>query len=247
MSERIVVISDLQVPYQDQRAVDAVARFIKAYRPTSVICVGDEIDAPQISRWNKGMAGEFTRDLGRDRDDTVRVLEQLKVQHISRSNHTGRLLNYVQKYAPGLSGLPELSIEGFLRLDELGIRYHHQPYEFVPGWLLMHGDEGGLSQEPGKTALNLAKKAGRSVVCGHTHRLGLQPFTESVNGKVTGTRWGMEVGHLMDLRKASYLMTGGANWQRGFGLLKVDGRNVTPQLIPIHKDGTFTVDGRVWK
>lgn len=247
MSKRIVVISDLQVPYQSRPAVDAVARFIKAYKPDDVVCVGDEIDAPQISRWNKGLAGEFTRDLGKDRDETCRVLEHLQIRHIQRSNHTGRLLSYVKKYAPGLAGLPELSIEGFLRLADLGIEYHHKPYAVAPGWLMMHGDEGGLSQEPGKTALNLARKVGRSVVCGHTHRLGLQPFTESVNGRVTAQRWGFEVGNLMNLAKASYLMTGGANWQLGFGMLYVEGNNVTPRPVPIHRDGSFSVDGRVWK
>jgi len=247
MSTRIVVISDLQVPYHSVRAVDSVARFIKAYRPDDVVCVGDEIDAPQISRWNKGMRGEFTRDLGRDRDETCRVLEALRVRHISRSNHTDRLLKYVERYAPGLAGLPELTIEHFLRLDSLGITYHHRAYDVAPGWLMMHGDEGGLSQEPGKTALNLAKKVGKSVLCGHTHRLCAQPFTESVNGKVTATRWGFEVGNLMDLRKASYLMTGGANWQLGFGILHIDGNRVTPIPVPIHKDGSFTVDGRTFR
>jgi hypothetical protein len=50
----------------------------------------------------------------------------------------------------------------------------------------------------------------------------------------------------MDMRKASYLGIGSANWQTGFGLLHIDGRNVTPVAVPIHKDGTFNVGGKVW-
>lgn len=245
---RIVVISDLQVPYHDRRAVDAVARFIKAYKPDRVDCVGDEIDAPQISRWHKGMAGEFAGTLGRHRDETCRVLEQLKVTNLSRSNHSSqRLENYLAKYAPGLAELPELTIERFLRTEDLGITYHHTPFAIAPGWVMGHGDEGSLIQSPGGTALNIAKRFGKSFVGGHTHKMGVKHDHDVLNGKTLRSLWGFEVGCLMDMKKATYLKAGSANWQLGFGILHVDGKNVTPVPVPIHRDGSFTVDGRVFR
>jgi hypothetical protein len=47
----------------------------------------------------------------------------------------------------------------------------------------------------------------------------------------------------MDLSKAGYLKTGGANWQEGFGILYVDDKKVTPVAIPIH-GRSFVVEGK---
>lgn len=242
----IVCISDLQVPYHDKRAVKNVASFIKAVKPDTVVSVGDEMDFQTISRWAQGTPLEYERTIDRDRNATVQVLEDLKVDHVIRSNHTDRLFNTVMMRAPGLLSLPELELPNFLRFPELGIKYHKNPYELAPGWLLMHGDEGNVSQNGGTTALNLAKRTGMSVVCGHTHRMGLTHHSESFMGRETRTLWGMEVGNLMDAKQASYLKGGISNWHQGFGVLWVDGKKVTPQLIPIERDGSFTFQGKVW-
>jgi len=241
----IVVISDLQSPFHDVAATKTIAKFIKHYRPSSVVSVGDEIDLPQISRWEEGGEGEWQRDLGKHRDITVDLLAELQVDHIVRSNHSDRLYNKIKSKAPGFLGLPELEIEKFLKLDSLGITYHHEPYELAPNWLLMHGDEGNVQPTAGATALGLAKRSGMSVVCGHTHRMGLTHHTQGWTGK-TKTIWGMEVGNLMDYKFARYIKAGLFTWNKGFGLLHVDGTTVMPQLVPI-VNNSFTVDGKVWK
>lgn len=241
-----VLVSDLQVPYHDKRAVENLSKFIKAFKPDEVVSVGDEMDMQTISRWAMGTPLEYERSIGRDRDETVRVLESLKITHMTRSNHTDRLYNTLMKRAPGLLGAPELEIENFLRLPELGVTYHRKPWQVAPNWLLLHGDEGSVNQTGGQTALGLAKKTGMSVVCGHTHRAGLLHYTESYAGVTNRTIWGLEVGNLMDQKKAGYLKAGIANWQQAFGILYTEGKKVTPSLIPIHNDGSFIVEGKVW-
>ena len=84
----IVCVSDLQVPYHDKRAVANLAKFIKAFKPDEVVSVGDEMDMQTISKWAKGTPLEFERSIGRDRDETTRILESLQVKHMIRSNHT---------------------------------------------------------------------------------------------------------------------------------------------------------------
>lgn len=242
----IVCVSDLQIPYHDKRAVDNLAKFIKSYKPTEVVSVGDEMDMQTISKWAKGTPLEYERSIAKDRDETTRVLEALKVKHIIRSNHTDRLFNTVMLRAPGLLGLPELDLPNFLRLGDIGATYHSNPYELAPNWLLMHGDEGSMNTTGGLTALGLAKRAGKSVVCGHTHRMGLSHYTQSYTGGTPKTVWGMEVGNLMNYKQAKYVKGGLFTWQQGFGILYVDGNTVTPSLIPIKKDGTFIVEGKVW-
>lgn len=242
----IVCVSDLQIPYHDKRAVNNLAKFIKSYKPTEVVSVGDEMDMQTISKWAKGTPLEYERSIGRDRDETTRVLEQLKVKHIIRSNHTDRLFNTVMMRSPGLLGLPELELPEFLRLDQIGATYHEKPYELAPNWLLMHGDEGSMNSTGGLTALGLAKRTGKSVVCGHTHRMGLAHHTQAYGSSTPKTVWGMEVGNLMDYKKAKYIKGGLFTWQQGFGILYVDGTTVIPSVIPIKKDGTFIVEGKVW-
>jgi predicted phosphodiesterase len=241
--ERICIVSDLQIPYHDPKAVYNLIDFIKRYKPDRVVSIGDEIDLPQVSKWEKGRMGEYAGTIGKDRDATVKILEQLRVTDVIRSNHTDRLFNYIASYAPGLYGIPELQLENFLRLPELGITYWRKPMPIAPNWVAVHGDHGRISQVAGQTALKQALQHGKSLVCGHTHRLGLSSVTEASGGIVGRIVTGLEVGNLMDFKKAHYTH-GSANWQQGFGLLYVDGRNVTPVAVPVAKDGSFIVEGK---
>jgi hypothetical protein len=243
----IVAISDLQVPYHHKRAVQALSKFIADYQPDDVICVGDEIDLPQVSRWTQGTAGEYVGKVHRDRDATMRILEDLQVRHLMRSNHGERLWSYLLRRAPALADEPELQYERYMRLADIGVTYHRKMYEFAPGWLLAHGDELGHSGIAGTTAARLAKATGKSVVCGHTHRAGIQPFSEAHSGRVNRTLFGVEVGNLMDMGKAGYLKSGGANWQSAFGILHVDGRKVSPHIVFMRPDGSFVWEKREWK
>lgn len=248
--KRIVVISDLQIPYHDKRAVIALADFIASFDPDELACVGDEIDSPQPSRWTKGMAGEYEATLASDIEQTKEIMGYLaeaaggKPFHVSRSNHGDRVETYVKRYAPALASLPALKIDALLGYEQLGITYHRKPYELAPGWLLMHGDESRLNQTPGSTALGLAKKTGKSVVCGHTHKAGLQHWTEGLPGR-TRSRWGLEVGHMMAPGKASYLKVSG-DWHQAFGVLTVDGNTVVPELVPILPGGRIFYGGKKW-
>jgi hypothetical protein len=51
----------------------------------------------------------------------------------------------------------------------------------------------------------------------------------------------------MDFKHAKYIKGGLFTWQQGFGILYVDGNTVTPSIIPVNRDGSFVVEGKVWK
>jgi len=215
--KRYLVISDLQIPYHHEVAVKNVIKLAKRERFDSVLCVGDEIDFQTISRWAEKTPLAYQQTLDDDRKATQDILwaltEHSKEAHIIRSNHTDRLYNTLLK-VPGLISLPELQYAKFMQFDDLGITFHKQFYEFEKGWILAHGDEGNMNPNAGQTALNLAKKAGKSV-------------------------YGLETGNLMNRAKASYTK-GLANWQMGIVVLEWNGKNMTPTMIPINKDGSFT-------
>jgi hypothetical protein len=241
--KKIVVISDLQVPYHDERAVRNVASFIKRFKPDQVITIGDEIDLPQISRFTEGTPGWFEQSLGADRDATVEILWDLQVTDMIRSNHTDRLYNVIMKKIPAFLALPELKFEKFMKLDELGIKFHRKPLEFAPDWIAIHGDEGSVKPTPGLTALDAARKHGKSVVCGHTHRAGQSAFTEASGGVLGRVLRGVEVGNLMQFSKAGY-MKGTGNWQQAFAVFYVDKKAVTNTIVHIEKDGSFVFEGK---
>ena len=241
--KKIVVISDLQVPYHDERAVRNVASFIRRFKPDQVITIGDEIDLPQISRWTEGTPGWFEQTLGSDRDATVEILWDLQVTDMIRSNHTDRLYNVIMKKIPAFLALPELKFEKFMKLDELGIKFHRKPLEFAPDWIAIHGDEGSVKPTPGLTALDAARKHGKNVVCGHTHRAGQSAFTEASGGVLGRILRGVEVGNLMDFKKAGY-MKGTGNWQQAFAVFYVDKKTVTNTIVHIEKDGSFVFEGK---
>lgn len=249
--KRIVVVSDLQVPYHNQKAVNSVCEFIADWQPDVLLNVGDDTDSPEPSRWNRGMAGEYAGTLQKNLDATHDVHRQFrdalgdKPYHVMRSNHGDRVETYARRYAPALSSLTSLFIENLLRYDELDITYHRRLFEFHPGWVLAHGDEGGLVQTPGSTAMGLVRRLGKSVICGHTHKLGMQHETRGMLGKPQFL-FGVEVGHLMDMSKASYLKTGTANWSSGFVTLHIDGKDVYPTMHIVKPNGRFSAFGEVF-
>ncbi len=242
----------MQIPYHDKRALRNVLSFIGEYQPDEVHSVGDEVDFPQISRWTRGTEGEYRGDLQAHCDAFEKVFGRpLRATftgpvHVERSNHMDRPLTYVRTRAPGLMGLKALEVPSLLNFEKYGIEYHSEPYEIAPGWLIAHGDEGASSRIPGGTAMALARKWGYSVVCGHTHKLGLQHEHMSVNSKLTKERFGFEVGNLMNLKSAGYLRAGYANWQQGFGILYVEKNRVTPVPVVIKPNGTFVVEGKTY-
>lgn len=254
-----VVLSDLQCPYEDKKVVAAVTRFVYDFRPDGLLCVGDEADSPEVSRWNKNSAGEFSDTFEAGLQRTYDVLLGFSVALgnkpfiMSRSNHSDRLQKYLSKYGPALSRTSWNNFERIMgygcepllenRKAPLPIEYHHKPVAFAKGWVMMHGDESGSNMTAGGTALGLAKKVGASVICGHTHKLGLQHHNVGHSGKITNELIGIEVGNLMDLRQAGYLGFGAANWSQGFAILRIRKGRVHPQLVQITK-GRFVVEGQ---
>jgi len=230
-----VVVSDLQFPYHDRPAVQACIEYVAKTKPDGLLNVGDELDAPQPSRWNKGAAGEFADTLLKDITGCAEIMAEFrkalgknKPYHVMRSNHGDRVRLYVERYAPALANFVApggaLDIPTLLGYDAHDIEYHRRPYEFARNWMLAHGDEGGLSRIPGGTAKALAVKWGKSTVTGHTHRVAILPETTGVNGNLH-TIYGVESGCLMDPKKADYLKAGHANWQTAFAVVHVDESN----------------------
>jgi len=250
--KRVVVISDIQAPYENRRMVKNVIDFIGDYQPDEVYQIGDLADFPTPSRWNKSTYMEYAQ-LVREHSAYIkeRILEPLRRVYdgpigILEGNHDQRPRVYLTKEAPALAEFSDVvHFSALLDFDGFGIKHIQGFHEVGPETILLHGHEiKGMSQIAGTTAFNHGRKAGANVVMGHTHRLGIRWETSGNSSTGYVTRWGFEVGHLMDMAKAEYLGSGGvANWQAGFGLLYVGKTDVHPVPVPISRDGSFVVEG----
>lgn len=251
--QRIVVIPDMQIPFHSKRHLDSLLNYVEYVKP-NLACVGDEVDVVQASKWTKGTAKEFEGTLQRDLNTAHQVLKDFreaqgkkKTFWLQRSNHTQRLEDYIRKFAPAFSVIDVLRIEKLLGLEELGITYNRHLTEIAPNVLLAHGDEGRMFKDSGRTALDLAKRTGKNVICGHSHRQGIASESTGFGGKQS-VLWGMEVGNIMNLKSsgAGYLKEKIANWQTGFGILYVENGIVKPEVVPMDSKGRFIADGELW-
>ncbi|WP_026415403.1 metallophosphoesterase [Actinomadura oligospora] len=250
--KRIVVISDLQIPYHDRRALKNVVRFIGDFQPDLLIQIGDLNDYETPSRWNLGTKLEYAQRVKSDSEVTKReffapVREVYDgLFKVFEGNHDLRPRTYLSDKAPALAEFSDdVHFSKLLDFDGFGVELAEPFMKLGPGTVGIHGHEiKGMSQIAGTTAFNHATKANANVIMGHTHRLGIRRGT--TGNATTGftTRWGFEVGHLMDPSKAQYLGAGAvANWQKGFGLLYVGNQDVSPVEVDVHRDGSFVVEG----
>jgi len=249
--QTILIWPDTQIPEHDRKAVNALVNFIGDYQPSSIVDIGDWMDFSPPSRWSKGTAQEYDTSLTADLKTAHEIQERVRRvydgpwrRHLG--NHDLRVSEAVKRYTPWLYGYEGISYESMLRHGEFEIETLPLLYDIAPGWISSHGHKGvSVSSRPAGTAMSLVRKTGKSVVCGHTHRAGLEPWDQGYNGR-TRRLWAMEVGNLMDMRRAGYLGLGAANWQTAFGLLHFSGRNVRPEVIYI-SNGRFFVDGKEYK
>ncbi|AWW40778.1 metallophosphoesterase [Streptomyces cadmiisoli] len=245
----VVLIPDTHVPEHHTNAVKNIGAFLKETKPAGVVHTGDFLNLDAPSRWSKGTINEFAGGVHEEREAGKRVLDFWRSNHdgyfgFHLGNHDIRISAYLQKYAPAVAGMPEWEYDRLLDFDSFGIEVRDSIHKVAPGWVTTHGDnkEIRMAQEAGRTALNAATVYGKNVVCGHTHRAGITGKSHGYAGAMI-PRWGMEIGHITDMRKVAYLSTGYANWQMAFGLLHISGNRVQPEVIFMANDGSFLYGG----
>ena len=242
-----ILISDLQLPLHHKRAVAALCTMLADRRSDigEVFQIGDFFDFEAISRWVKGTALEDGRRLQRELDQGAKVCADIHsaypdVKTRIRGNHDDRLDAYLNGEAKGLAGLRVLDFDALTDAANTGWVTVGQPYNLAPRTVAVHGLS--VRAKSGATPHAHLDRLGGNVVHGHTHRAGLVYRTTGDD-----TRWGMEIGCLMDRKKASYLACGAADWQLAFGALYQEGSSVQAELVHVKADGSFIFGGKVYK
>jgi hypothetical protein len=238
---RLVIVSDLQYPFHDQRIWAAVSRFIDDFDPNVMVWNGDIADVYSLSVFNKNPLREFNFA------QETNYFKQFMTDHRERwnnaqhyylyGNHEDRWDQHISRRTPELAGL--INFNRAIGLDDLGI--HSLPYGGVLdylGFAITHGSR--VSSLPSGTARAHAIAVGGSGVVGHSHRVGCYSFTD-----LRGQHAWLEQGCLCRL-DPDWVKQRPTNWQHGFVIGTVYDNKLYLTQILIYAKG-FVVNGEFYR
>lgn len=172
-SSRILVISDLHIPYQDNEAVVAALKYGKEKKVNCIIINGDLMDFHHQSRFEKDPRARSTKQ---EFDATRQFLQMLRNEFpeakiiYKQGNHDLRWEKWLFHKAPEIFDDPEFKLEVRLRLGELSIVHLTDKVHIQAGKLtIIHGHElqGSGGVNPARATF---LKTIDNVLIGHCHR-----------------------------------------------------------------------------
>ena len=265
MTEKYLVISDLQIPYHDPSAVEVMLRIAEDFKPDGLVINGDFCDWRTLSdhyparhevgsRLHSTLKAEV--DVQRELLDEIMVRVKPKEAWWNDGNHEWRLTRMLlnESTVGQLFGLKEvadkLTVKSFFELDRYGIKHSGEyPNGF---WLkdvwIEHGFNTSL--KAGYTVSRLLDARGASVIVGHCERLAViwkraidKRFfgAESGNLSILGEKAGKGIYSTVP-HTAPELM----NHQQGFLTLTRYNKQWFPEAVPIY-NGTAVWRGKVYE
>ena len=227
--EKILFIPDCHFPYQDSLAFDLMMEAMLDFKPEHVIILGDFIDMYSVSSHDKNpkRAMKLEEEITASVDALWRVkgLGAKNNVYIS-GNHEDRLTRYLMQKAPEL--WDRINVPTVLALDKLGFEYVPYKSDYTLGKLRMTHDTGKAGATAHKQAVDAYH---RSVIIGHTHRIGY-----TVQGDVEGDKHvGAMFGWLGDVKQVDYAHNVNIHkdWAHGFGIGYLNPRNGYTYLVPV--------------
>jgi hypothetical protein len=192
-NQRILVISDMHIPYHHPDAVAFLAALKKKYKPTKVVCIGDEVDHHSLS------FHDSDPDLLSAGDELTAAIKFLKplyklfpVMDIVDSNH-GSMVYRKSKH----HGIPRKYIKSYGEVLEAPKRWvwAHDLTVALP-------DGNSLYFHHGLTAdiLKLVNQRGTCCIQGHYHA----QFHIEYSSNPKSLLWGMQVGCLINKKSMAF-------------------------------------------
>jgi hypothetical protein len=254
VSENVMVLADLQIPYHDVKALDAVYDYMEDLGPDLTIFLGDILDFPYLT----------TKFLRTHADPTQLVSDIAMATHyIDRArrlsdrvvfvegNHEARLRNFILERANALEGLvapgQALDLATMLGLNTIGgltpLVDYYGPYGSAylhRSFVFKHGDYANRYAAMRELAME-----GSSGMSGHTHS-----FQQFAKTDRSGAHAWWSVGCLCYTTSPN--MPPGVHegqnrlrdWQQGFAVMRfADGpATLHSGLFAVHP--VIIVDGR---
>lgn len=244
-----LILPDFQCDLQDDEFLWRMYFLARDLQPKRIYHVGDENDATTVGRWVRGMPEEFEPDeLQRQVDVTYkwlkrfRSIESVESFEIAYSNHGHRFGQSLKSRVPGWKDMRVVQYDHIMREaawyhgdEPLDIHFDVPLITSIPGVLLGHGDQWGLTSKSQYTQLSMvAKDSCKSVIAGHTHRPMLATVAYKDEQYRQKSRWIMNVGNAMNVAKAEYMNVDRGKtpeWGQAVGVVTVKDGEAYPELV----------------
>ena len=238
----VLVIPDLQVPYEDPVALNAVEQYMAAHRWDQVIYIGDFLDFDCISSHNKNnlRAVEGKRilldyEMGNDildrHEELVYKRNKNALFTLIEGNHEHRMERYLDAN-PQMSGMIEVEVG--LRLKERGVKWVRNWSEGeiyrVGKASFVHGQYTNSYH-----AKKMVDSYGCSIFYGHTHDMMCIPRPHRGRKDL---HVGQSLGSLCN-NDLSYMRGRPSQWQQGFGVFFFLPNGNFTYYTPRIVDGSF--------
>ena len=231
-AKRLLVLSDIHIPYHNIEALTCAFDFAKSEKPDAILLNGDTLDFFGLSRFMKDpKARSFAHELKTFKEfmDVIKKTFNAKI-YFKIGNHEERYFHFLWMKAHEIVGVEEFELENIIKSRAEGIEIIKDKRIIKAGDLsIIHGHEfGGSVFSPVNIARGLFLKGKVSAMQGHNH-CSSEHSESNMNGELT-TTW--SVGCLCELHPA-YLPIN--KWNHGFAIVDIDGQNFEVRNKRIHK------------
>lgn len=174
-SVRVGVISDLHIPYHDERAVAEAVAYLRKRKPDVLLLNGDYGDWYSVSRYMKDpKKRRLKREIKMQRDGLKWLRSQFPKARIvaKEGNHEARWSHYLWNSSVEISEFPQISLPRILGMKTLGVEYVDNQRPIMAGKLpIFHGHELGKGiSSPVNAARGVFMRMISTALVGHHHR-----------------------------------------------------------------------------
>ena len=229
---RLLILSDLHLPYQDNDAITAIFDAIKPGDIDGVLLNGDLLDFYGLSRFirdpkKRSISGEL--QALEQFYSILRVIYPVKIYY-KFGNHEERYDHFLWSKAAEIADVDEFNLEEVIKRRMPGVEVIKDKRIITFGSLnIIHGHEyaSGIFQSV-NVARGLFLKSKVSSLQGHAHQVSEHTETD-MNGKIT-TTW--SVGCLCDMHPDYAKLN---KWSQGFAVAEREGNDFQVKNYRIHK------------
>lgn len=190
---RVLLISDLHVPYHHQDAIAFLTHLKEKYNPTRVICLGDEVDGHALSFHDNDPDLPSAGDEIRQALPVIAELFKLfPKMDILESNHGSLVWRKAKVF-----GIPKHYIKSYNEV--LGVDSGWK-WSFDLTVDLPNGQKCYMHHGKTSNIIQLSQQMGMNATQGHYH----ETFKIDYWGNSTGLYWGMQCGCLIDDNKLAF-------------------------------------------
>lgn len=192
-NSRILLISDMHIPYHHQNTLEFLKTLKDKYSPTRVICLGDEMDKHALSFHD---SDPNLRSAGDELDAALPTIRQLKElfpkMDILESNH-GSLIYRKAKH----HGIPRQYLKSYNDVLEVGEgwKWHYELTITLPDGNMCYFHHGKSAD-----VLKLSQQMGMCAVQGHYHN----DLSVKYWANPKGLYWALQTGCLLDQESLAF-------------------------------------------